>query len=188
MLRRPLEPKKSPAHDHPAHEPPAHEIPAHGSPALEAPDLTAARAALARRQEALLAALVAGGPVPPGFDEAQVRAQSIGLAAKRRDTAAKVAPALPRLLGPQYGPLFLAYARRHPQTGGYRADARAFAAWAIADDATGEEHRTALRQWLDPAAGRRPGPLTRLRRALLPGPRPHDQKRPAGSAGPSHEL
>lgn len=143
--------------------------------------LDAARAALARRQEALLTALVAGGPVPPGFDPAQVRAQSLGLAAKRRDTTAKVAPELPRLLGRQYGPLFLAYARTHPQTGGYRADARAFAAWALtrgtpangtpADGtpALGADQRRAVQQWLDPAAQQPPGPLARLRRALRPG-------------------
>ncbi|MEV0533432.1 hypothetical protein [Kitasatospora sp. NPDC050463] len=170
------------------------------APTGEAGDLTAARAALARRQEELLAALVAGGPVPPGFDPAQVRAQSAGLAAKRRDTTAKVAPELPRLLGRRYGPLFLAYAGTHPQTGGYRADARAFAAWALSTDPgrrpdsarpdsarpdnarpdsgqpgagqLGAEQRRALEQWLHgPAPERPPGPLTRLRRALRPGPR-----------------
>lgn len=140
----------------------------------------AARARLARRQEELLAALVAGGPVPPGFDPAQVRAQSAGLAAKRRDTAAKVAPELRRLLGRQYGPLFLAYAGTRPQTGGYRADARAFAAWALDNDpprdgsGLGPDERRALEQWLrGPAPGQSPGPLTRLCRALVPARRPH---------------
>ncbi|CAM5337682.1 putative protein OS=Kitasatospora aureofaciens OX=1894 GN=GCM10010502_35160 PE=4 SV=1 [Kitasatospora aureofaciens] len=129
-----------------------------------------ARERLARRQEELLAALVAGGPVPPGFDPGQVRAQSAGLAAKRRDATAKVAPDLPRLLGAQYGPLFLGYARTHPQTGGYRADARAFAAWVLTDGgpaATG--HRRALEQWLRQSgegAEQPPGPLARMRRAL----------------------
>lgn len=134
------------------------------------PDTDAARARLAARQAGLLAALVAGGPVPPGFDPAQVRAQATGLAAKRRDTAAKVAPALPRLLGTRYGPLFLAYARSHPQTGGYRADARAFAAWALAEgEGLDADARTALARWLDPAPERPPGPLARLRRVLRPG-------------------
>ncbi|MFJ9950553.1 hypothetical protein [Kitasatospora sp. NPDC091207] len=155
------------------------------APTDEAGDLTAARAALARRQEELLTALVAGGPVPPGFDPAQVRAQSAGLAAKRRDTTAKVAPELPRLLGRRYGPLFLRYAGTHPQTGGYRADARAFAVWALADEPgpgpdparpgagrLDAEQRHALERWLHgPAAERPAGPLTRLRRALRPGPR-----------------
>lgn len=132
-----------------------------------AEDLATARRELARRQEELLAALVAGGPVPPGFDPVQVRAQSTGLAAKRRDTVARVAPELPRQLGPRYGPLFLTYARTHPQTAGYRADARAFAAWALthARPLAADCHR-ALEQWLHPAPARPPGPLARLRRAL----------------------
>ncbi|WP_078910834.1 DUF692 domain-containing protein [Streptomyces sp. NRRL WC-3742] len=135
-------------------------------PATE-PATDADREHLALRQGELLAALVAAGPVPPGFDPAQVRAQRAGLASKRRDTAAKVAPELPRLLGSAYGPLFLDYARTHPQTGGYRADARAFAEWALTSGGpTAADHRRALEQWLHPAAERPPGPLTRLRRAL----------------------
>ncbi|SDT50279.1 hypothetical protein SAMN05216371_2576 [Streptomyces sp. TLI_053] len=133
----------------------------------------AARARLAARQTELLTALVAGGPVPPGFDPAQVRAQATGLAAKRRDTAAKVAPELPRLLGALYGPLFLAYARNRPQTGGYRADARAFAEWALGGrPEPSEDQRRALEHWLHPVphrSERRPGPLARLRRTLRPG-------------------
>jgi hypothetical protein len=126
-----------------------------------------ARQRLARRQEELMTALVAGGPVPPGFDPAQVRAQSTGLAAKRRDTTAKVVPDLPRLLGAQYGPLFLDYARTHPQTGGYRADARAFAEWVRTDGGPlAADRRRALELWLHPAPERPPGPLARLRRAL----------------------
>lgn len=135
--------------------------------APEATGTAGARERLARRQEELLAALVAGGPVPPGFDPVQVRVQSTGLAAKRRDTTAKVAPDLPRLLGDRYGPLFLDYARTHPQTGGYRADARAFAQWVLTDGGpTAAHHRRALEQWLHPAPVRPPGPLARLRRAL----------------------
>ncbi len=141
-----------------------------GADASDTDATDAARARLAARQGELLTALVAGGPVPPGFDPAQVRAQAAGLAAKRRDTAAKVAPALPRLLGAQYGPLFLAYARNHPQTDGYRADARAFAEWALTErPEPSEEQRRALEQWLRPAPERRPGPLARLRRTLRPG-------------------
>lgn len=133
-----------------------------GEPATEAD-----REDLALRQHELLAALVAAGPVPPGFDPAQVRAQCAGLASKRRDTAAKVAPELPRLLGNSYGPLFLAYARTHPQTGGYRADARAFAQWVLTSGgAPAADHRRALEQWLHPAPERPPGPLARLRAAL----------------------
>nr|WP_317621166.1 hypothetical protein [Streptomyces sp. CBMA123] len=125
-----------------------------------------ARERLARRQTELLAALVADAPVPPGFDPDQVSAQSTGLAAKRRDTTAKVAPDLPRLLGAAYGPLFLRYARTHPQTGGYHADARAFAAWVLTDGGPpATDHRRALEHWLHPAP-QPAGPLARLRRAL----------------------
>lgn len=42
------------------------------------------RHALAIRQHALLAALVAGGQVPEGFDATRVRLQSTALLAKRR--------------------------------------------------------------------------------------------------------
>ncbi|MFI6445178.1 hypothetical protein [Kitasatospora sp. NPDC050543] len=152
-------------------------------------ELVLARAGLARRQHALLAALVAGGPVPAGFDPRQVRAQAIGLAAKRRDTVARVCPELPRVVGPSFGPLFLRYAQQHPQSGGYRADARAFARWALtaphrperhpelvtepvtepADepgDALGTAQRRALEQWLTPPPAQAEGSLSRLRRAL----------------------
>ena len=134
----------------------------------EDPELTVARAGLAERQSALLAALVAGGPLPAGFDPAQVRAQAVGLAAKRRDTVARVAPELTVLLGPAFGPLFLRYAQQHPQDGGYRADARAFARWALAEE-PGPAADHALRDWLTPPLQRpRPHPLGRLRRALRP--------------------
>ncbi|WP_323189285.1 hypothetical protein [Kitasatospora sp. NBC_00240] len=151
-------------------------------------ELVVARAALARRQAALLAALVAGGPPPPGFDPEQIRAQALGLAAKRRDTVAKVVPELPQLLGPAFGPLFLRYARQRPQDGGYRADGRAFAEWLLADghragepagagppgptEEPAPDRRRALESWLAPAGTRVPpqrsGPLDRLRRALRP--------------------
>lgn len=150
-------------------------------------ELVLARAGLARRQHALLAALVAGGPVPAGFDPRQVRAQAIGLAAKRRDTVARVCPELPRVVGPSFGPLFLRYAQQHPQSGGYRADARAFARWALTAphrperhpepvtepaDALGAAQRRALEQWLTPPPAQAEGSLSRLRRALRPAPRP----------------
>jgi hypothetical protein len=131
-------------------------------------ELTVARAGLAERQHALMAALVAGGPLPAGFDPGQVRAQAIGLAAKRRDTVARVVPELALLLGPAFGPAFLRYAQQHPQDGGYRADARAFAQWALADG-PGPATGRALRDWLAPPPDRRrPHPLHRLRRAPRP--------------------
>lgn len=48
-----------------------------------------AREDLARAQAELLAALVADGPAPAGFDPVRLRVQSRALAAKRRSTAAR---------------------------------------------------------------------------------------------------
>jgi len=124
------------------------------------PELVLARAGLARRQAELLAALVADGPVPDGFDRRQVHVQARGLAAKRRDTVARVAPEVQRILGAEFGPLFLRYARRGPSSGGYRADARAFAEWAAAEEPSAA-WRPELERWLRPVAvavRRRPRP------------------------------
>ncbi|GAA2742730.1 hypothetical protein [Kitasatospora cinereorecta] len=119
----------------------------------EEAELLLARTSLARRQTELLTALVAGGPVPDGFDPRQVRIQSAGLAAKRRETVAHLAPELPAILGADYDPLFLRYAAERPQTGGYRADARAFAEWALTAGPSARWRRE-LREWLRPAGSR----------------------------------
>ncbi|MFJ2114277.1 DUF692 domain-containing protein, partial [Streptomyces sp. NPDC087850] len=58
-----------------------------------------ARERLALSQAALLSALVAGGPVPEGFDPRRLRTQSRALTAKRAGVVAKVAPELPGILG-----------------------------------------------------------------------------------------
>ncbi|MEV6670424.1 hypothetical protein [Streptomyces sp. NPDC051162] len=89
--------------------------------------LEQARTRLARDQAALLAALVAGGPPPRGFDRAQLDVQRRILLAKRADTVARAAPGLPAALGEEFRGLFLAYARTRPLTGGYHRDAAAFA-------------------------------------------------------------
>ncbi|WP_328344678.1 DUF692 domain-containing protein [Streptomyces violaceus] len=87
----------------------------------------AARQRLGLAQAALLSALVAGTPVPEGFDRVRVGVQGRALAAKRADVVAKVAPELPVILGSGYRPAFLSYARTQPMTGGYRRDALDFA-------------------------------------------------------------
>lgn len=72
---------------------------------------------LAARQAALVAALVAGGPVPPGFEERRVRAADRALRHKR---AGEVAAAWPRLatgLGPNWPDRFLGWARGRPPKG-----------------------------------------------------------------------
>ncbi|GIH63189.1 hypothetical protein [Microbispora siamensis] len=89
-----------------------------------------ARAALAAAQAELLAALVAGGRVPDGFDPGRVAVQARGLLAKRRGSVARAAPDLAEALGAEFAGLFAGYAAEHVKPeGGSRADARDFAAW-----------------------------------------------------------
>lgn len=93
------------------------------------------REELARRQAELLAALVAGGPIPPGFDPGRVEVQVLSLAAKRRDGVGRAMPSLVTALGPERWPdEFTAWARTHPKPpeGGSRADAEAFASYVAA--------------------------------------------------------
>ena len=87
-----------------------------------------ARAALARAQSGLLAALVAGGETASGFDEKRLRIQEFSLISKRRGTVARLRPDLVALLGGDFAGEFEAYARGRPKPpGGSRADARDFA-------------------------------------------------------------
>ncbi|MGC5014618.1 hypothetical protein ACLQ2R_27950 [Streptosporangium sp. DT93] len=89
----------------------------------------AARDELAGAQAALVAALVAGGPTPPGFDRERLRVQETSLIAKRRRTVARLRPDLVASLGDTFGAEFHAYARGRPKPrGGSHADAHDFAA------------------------------------------------------------
>jgi hypothetical protein len=75
---------------------------------------------LAARQAALVAALVAGGPVPAGFDEGLVGVAERSL---RRKRAAEVAVAWPLLaagLGDQWADRFSRWARGRPPRGALR--------------------------------------------------------------------
>ncbi|MFD1546486.1 hypothetical protein [Nonomuraea guangzhouensis] len=88
------------------------------------------RQRLAAAQRGLLAALVAGGPLPDGFDPVRLRIEAAGLIAKRRGLVARSAPDLAIRLGPRFAALFTEYAERHPKPpGGSLGDARAFADW-----------------------------------------------------------
>ncbi|MEU1925239.1 DUF692 domain-containing protein [Streptomyces albogriseolus] len=138
-----------------------------------APGTTRERLALA--QTAVLSSLVAGTPVPEGFDRTRMRVQARALAAKRADVVAKVAPELPEILGDAYRPAFLAYAQTRPMTGGYRQDAMAFVEQLLRPGRL-EDPRTRrdLREWHRDRSGPRPRshrPAIRLaratRRALL---------------------
>ncbi|MFD3992699.1 DUF692 family multinuclear iron-containing protein [Streptomyces sp. NPDC058583] len=126
-----------------------------------------ARQRVAVAQAALLSALVAGTPVPEGFDSRRLGVQSRALAAKRAGVVAKVAPELPEILGKGYRPAFLAYARSRPMTGGYRRDALDFAAHLLV---AGRPEDPAARRrltewWQDRSGSRPPGRATRLVRA-----------------------
>ncbi|MGW3990544.1 DUF692 domain-containing protein [Streptomyces sp. NPDC004830] len=122
-----------------------------------------ARERLGLAQAALLSALVAGTPVPEGFDRVRIGVQARALAAKRADVVAKVAPELPEILGPRYRPAFLGYAQARPMTGGYRRDALSFAAHLLSaglpEDGTARRELRAW--WLD-----RSGPKPRSRRPV----------------------
>jgi hypothetical protein len=125
------------------------------------------RQRLAVTQAALLSALVAGTPVPEGFDTRRIAVQSRALAAKRAGVVAKVAPELPDILGKGFRPAFLAYARSRPMTGGYRRDALDFVEHLLL---AGRPEDPAARRrltewWQDRSGSRPPGRTTRLVRA-----------------------
>ncbi|MFE8989865.1 DUF692 domain-containing protein [Streptomyces collinus] len=124
-------------------------------------DVDGARQRLALAQAALLSALVAGTPVPEGFDRVRVGVQARALAAKRADVVAKVAPELPVILGEGYRTAFLGYAQTHPMTSGYRRDALSFAEHLLSAGRPGDTGaRRELREWwLE-----RSGPAPRSRR------------------------
>ncbi|MER8219200.1 DUF692 family multinuclear iron-containing protein [Streptomyces sp. NPDC094143] len=134
-----------------------------------------ARQRVGLAQAALLSALVAGTPVPEGFDRARIGVQARALAAKRADVVAKVAPELPVILGREYRVAFLGYAQTNPMTGGYRRDALTFAEHLLAAGRPGEtQARRELREWWLERSGPAPRsarPVRRLaratRRALL---------------------
>lgn len=125
-------------------------------------DTSAARERLATAQTELLAALVAGAPVPDGFDADRLAVQSAALLAKRRDIVAKLAPELPELLGDApWRTAFAAYAATRPLVDSHRRDALAFTHWLLTDAGphTPSHRRTraALHLWHAERSG--PAPL-----------------------------
>jgi hypothetical protein len=89
------------------------------------------RSELAERQAALLAALVAGGPAPDGFDPARVAVEASALRSKRRRVLLRLIPAeVHEHLGPETAPRLDAWLAAHPRRTGtsMHADADAFVA------------------------------------------------------------
>ncbi|MFE0385854.1 DUF692 domain-containing protein [Streptomyces bungoensis] len=132
-----------------------------------APARPEARQRVAVAQAAVLSCLVAGTPVPEGFDRVRMGVQARALAAKRASVVAKVAPELPVILGEGYREAFLGYARTRPMTDGYRRDALDFAGHLLklgrpADTRARRRLRT---WWLDRSgpAPRSPGLRARAR-------------------------
>ncbi|WP_033306808.1 DUF692 domain-containing protein [Streptomyces iakyrus] len=132
-------------------------------------EVDGARQRLALAQAALLSALVAGTPVPEGFDRVRIGVQARALAAKRADVVAKVAPELPVILGDGYRTAFLGYAQTHPMTSGYRRDALTFAEHLLSTGRPGDTGaRRELRDWWLDRSGPAPRssrPAHRLARA-----------------------
>jgi hypothetical protein len=130
----------------------------------------AARQRLALVQTALLSALVAGTPAPEGFDGHRLRVQSRALAAKRAAVVGRIAPELPGILGAEYRPAFLDYARHRPLRGGHRQDALDFAAHLLAQERPADPAaRRQLTRWWRDRAGPKPPPArpaARLVRAV----------------------
>jgi hypothetical protein len=94
------------------------------------------REELARRQAALLAALVAEGPVPEGVDPARVALEADALRAKRRRVLARLVPAeVHERLGAELGPRLDAWITARPRREGtsMHVDADAFVAALRAD-------------------------------------------------------
>ncbi len=75
---------------------------------------------LAQRQSELVAALVSGGPTPPGFDPQRVAATTDALLRKRADEVGARWPSLPTQFGPQWNDEFTRWARKRPPQGSWR--------------------------------------------------------------------
>lgn len=75
---------------------------------------------LARRQADLVAALVAGAPVPPGFDERLIAAAATALAVKRAGEVAARWPRLRHEFGPRWTAEFRRWSAGRPPLGPLR--------------------------------------------------------------------
>ena len=113
------------------------------------------RQQLADQQENLVRALVAGGPAPAGFDEGRLQEQARALHNKRRRSIELAAPELVAALGEDFDARFAAWARENPPRTDSctRADAQAFAVWALPVRTSRRWWRSARRAGAPPARG-----------------------------------
>lgn len=108
--------------------------------------MTAHPETLGRQQEQLVRALVEGGPIPPGFDHAAVRATASALLRKRAGIVADQYPWLSQACWPDFTDRFSAWADSRPKT-------------STIDDARGFARHTGI-------AWPKPSLTTRVRRVL----------------------
>jgi hypothetical protein len=131
-------------------------------------DTSADACGLAERQAALVAALVAGAPDPPGFDPARLAATRRALLRKRAGEAAKHWPVLAESLGPRWSAAFAAHHAVHEPGGGLRDGwdlARALRRELTADAAAELREREAFWRY-DGVEPPRPRRFGRLRHTL----------------------
>ncbi|MEU7142043.1 hypothetical protein ABZ942_21510 [Nocardia sp. NPDC046473] len=101
---------------------------------------------LAERQAALVRALVAGSPVPHGFDTEAVAAAARALLHKRAGEVARRCPLLVHACGEDFTERFIAWAADKPKTS-TASDATAFAEYAgIALRTSGPSRMSFLRR------------------------------------------
>lgn len=95
------------------------------------------RLTLARRQAELVAALVAGAPVPPGFDAARVGAAQRALLHKRAGEVARSWPMLAASAGDKWPREFAQWAAGRAPQGSFRDGWDLARAWSAAGRLTG---------------------------------------------------
>ncbi|QBS42081.1 hypothetical protein [Nocardia sp. CS682] len=98
---------------------------------------------LAERQAALVRALVAGSPVPDGFDTEAVAATARALLRKRASEVARRFPLLVHACGADFTTRFIAWAGDKPKTS-TASDATAFAEFAGVAGSTSSRVRKLL--------------------------------------------
>jgi hypothetical protein len=115
---------------------------------------------LARAQAALVAALTAGVPPPPGFDSDRLWAAAKVLREKRRRSVAYEFPEVPRALGSRFPSRFEEYARAIPLGvhGTVVSDVRRFLRWLASRGLLPPVlRRLRVRLWLRDTFGSRHG-------------------------------